>query len=262
MYTVAVGMTWSFKPEVFDADGDAVTFSVRGQPDWMTFNEVTGELKGTPVAGNVGETEDIQIDVTDARDAMVSVAFKIGVEAAPAPPSSTPPTTPTPTPSNTAPTISGTPSTLVQALQSYIFIPTASDKEGDTLRFSITNKPSWITFNTGTGQLSGTPSRTQATTYSNIRISVSDGKTTASLNPFNITVQPAPLNLSGTPTTSVTAGTAYSFRPSVTNAGGATLTWSIANKPTWASFQHVEQERSSARRRRSRSARTRTSSSR
>ena len=39
----------------------------------------------------------------------------------------------------------------------YSFQPTAKDANGDTLRFSISNKPAWATFSTTTGRLSGTP---------------------------------------------------------------------------------------------------------
>ncbi|VAY87473.1 Fibronectin type III domain protein [hydrothermal vent metagenome] len=60
-------------------------------------------------------------------------------------------------PANTAPTISGTPTTSVDENNSYSFTPTSSDAEGDILNFSIANKPSWADFNTTTGQLSGIP---------------------------------------------------------------------------------------------------------
>ena len=38
------------------------------------------------------------------------------------------------------------------------FVPTASDVDaGDALTYSITNQPSWASFSTSTGELSGTP---------------------------------------------------------------------------------------------------------
>jgi hypothetical protein len=248
VYTTTVGITWSFRPEVFDAEEDHLTFSVVGQPDWMTFDEATGELKGTPAPGNAGYTDDIEIRVSDGKNEKSVGPFSLHIVEAPAPPppppppntpsppTPPPPPPPPPPPANTPPAISGSPAALVQALQSYIFIPTASDKDGDSLRYSISNKPSWLSFNTSTGQLSGTPSRTQAGQYTNIRIGVSDGKVTTPLAPFGITVQPAPLTINGTPATSVTAGAAYSFKPSVPNTGGATLQWTITNQPPWASF--------------------------
>ena len=53
-------------------------------------------------------------------------------------------------------TISGTPPTFVQVGQRYDFRPTASGAAaGTTLRFFITNHPSWTTFNRSTGELTG-----------------------------------------------------------------------------------------------------------
>ena len=46
------------------------------------------------------------------------------------------------------------------------------------LSFSIVNKPSWATFDTATGRLSGPPSDKVAKRYERITITVSDGTTT------------------------------------------------------------------------------------
>ena len=62
------------------------------------------------------------------------------------------------------------------------FQPSASDADGDALSFSISNKPGWAGFNTGTGRLNGTP--TQTGSHSSIVISVSDGTDTVSLPAF------------------------------------------------------------------------------
>src|SRR5687768_1705669 len=42
--------------------------------------------------------------------------------------------------------------------------------------------------------------------------------------------------ISGTPATSVIVGQTYNFRPTASDADGNRLTFSIANKPGWASF--------------------------
>jgi len=89
---------------------------------------------------------------------------------------------------NTPPSISGTPITSIVQGSSYLFTPTASDTDGDTLLFSINNKPQWANFNTGTGTLSGTPASSDTGTTSNIVISVNDGKSLSALPAFNITV--------------------------------------------------------------------------
>lgn len=95
----------------------------------------------------------------------------------------------TPAPStNNAPTITGSPPTAVNIGDLYSFTPGASDVDGDTLTFSIDNKPGWANFSTSTGQLSGQPSLADVGVYANIRISVSDGTAAASLSGFAISV--------------------------------------------------------------------------
>jgi len=144
-------------------------------------------------------------------------------------------------PTNQPPTISGTPPTTVTVAAAYSFTPTASDPDGGTLTFAIANRPSWATFNTATGQLTGTPATTNVGTFSNIAISVSDGSASASLPAFTVTVSATtptnrPPTISGTPATTVTVGTAYSFTPTASDPDGNTLTFAIANKPAWGTF--------------------------
>jgi hypothetical protein len=95
---------------------------------------------------------------------------------------------------NAAPTITGTATTSLRANVAYSFTPTASDPNGDTLSFQIENKPSWATFSTVTGQLTGTPTVAQIGTYANVVISASDGKQSAALAAFTITVSGATSN--------------------------------------------------------------------
>ena len=89
---------------------------------------------------------------------------------------------------NRAPVISGSPATSVIAGNTYLFRPTASDPDGDSLRFSIVNRPAWATFSTSTGRLRGTPGASYVGRYSDIRIRVSDGVTRVSLPAFAIDV--------------------------------------------------------------------------
>ena len=56
------------------------------------------------------------------------------------------------------------------------------------LTFSVSNKPSWASFNSNTGELKGNPNPTKTRNYRDILISVSDGMSTASLSPFAISV--------------------------------------------------------------------------
>jgi len=141
-------------------------------------------------------------------------------------------------------TISGSPTTSVTAGQGYSFIPSARDSSGRPLVFAIANKPTWATFSTSSGQLSGTPSASAVGAYSNIVIAASDGVKTATLPAFTLQVVPSqtsaspmsPPTISGTPPTTDIAGSAYSFQPTASGPGGTTLSFSVQNKPSWANF--------------------------
>jgi hypothetical protein len=95
---------------------------------------------------------------------------------------------PSPSATNTPPSISASPVTAVSAGQTYSFTPVAQDPDGDVLAFAIENRPEWAQFSTVTGELVGTPSASHAGVYEDIKISVSDGKTTVALDPFSINV--------------------------------------------------------------------------
>ena len=140
--------------------------------------------------------------------------------------------------SNRAPSISGTPATSVATGQAYSFTPAASDPDGNTLTFTIVNRPVWASFSTATGRLAGTPPSSAVGEYVDVRISVSDGQASASLAPFRITVlqgNRAP-TISGSPPTSAREGQAYAFAPAAADADGDPLSFSITNRPAWATF--------------------------
>ncbi|WP_016710209.1 Ig-like domain-containing protein, partial [Pseudoalteromonas haloplanktis] len=139
---------------------------------------------------------------------------------------------------NDVPVITGVPSLAINENALYNFVPTATDSDGDSLSFSIENQPSWLAFDSVTGQLSGMPSNADVGRYSDITLSVTDGQATQSLAPFALTVvnvNDAP-TISGAPATSIAQDTAYLFTPNVTDIDNTTLSFSITNKPNWATF--------------------------
>ena len=220
--TVEAGQAYAFLPSATDPDGQALTFSVANRPSWASFNTTTGRLSGIPTAAQAGSYANVSISVSDGAAQATLPPFTIVVTAP-----------------NRPPVISGTPATSVSVGQAYTFTPTASDPDGEALNFSIVNRPSWASFNTSTGRLSGTPAAANAGSYAGIVISVSDGTVSASLPSFTLTVQAAanqPPVISGTPATSVTVGQAYSFTPTASDPDGQALTFSIVNMPSWASF--------------------------
>jgi hypothetical protein len=231
--TLTAGSPYSFAPQASDPDGDPLSFSAQNLPRWATINDKTGAVTGTPAEADVGMSGMITVMVSDSKSISELPEFRIQVSSAVNAP---------PPPVNHDPTIAGTPPTSATVGQVYTFTPVGDDQDDDTLNFSIQNKPAWATFTPATGQLTGTPISANVGTTSNIVITVTDAfGANASLPAFNLTVgASAPANraptISGTPTTSLTAGTAYSFRPVGSDPDGNTLVWSIQNMPSWAAF--------------------------
>ena len=224
--TVAEDEAYSFTPNVTDVDeGDTHTFNVSNMPVWATFNVATGVLSGTPTNEDIGTTTNIVITVTDAANATASLAaFNLTVSN-----------------TNDAPVITGSPATTVAEDEAYSFTPTITDADvDDTHTFSISNKPSWIDFNTATGALTGTPTNDDVGMTNGIVITVKDAaNAAASLTAFNLTVgntNDAPV-ISGTPSMTVAEDEEYSFTPTVTDADvDDTHTFSISHMPSWAMF--------------------------
>jgi len=220
-FAVNANTAYNFTPTASDPDNDTLSFLVAGRPRWASFDSSTGRLSGVPTLSDVGTYSGIVISVTDGTASASLAPFEITVLMG-----------------NSAPVISGTPSTSVVANSQYSFTPDASDPNGDSLAFSITGKPSWASFNTTTGRLSGTPDNNDAGNYANIRISVTDGQASASLAAFTIAVSGVngTPTISGTPPDQINEGIAYSFTPTASDPDNDTLSFSVAGLPGWANF--------------------------
>jgi hypothetical protein len=214
------GENYQFTPHAADANCDSLTFSISGKPAWASFNAADGTLSGQPPRSSAGSYPAITISVSDGVYQTSLARFGITVYA------------------NVPPILSGTPSGKAVSGQRYSFLPIAFNPDGQTLTFGIRNRPTWASFDSATGALSGTPSDSQVGTYSDISITATDGVDSASMVPFAIVVEPgnrAP-SIYGTPPGSVVTGQAYSFTPSASDPDGDPLTFSISNRPAWATF--------------------------
>ncbi|MFK8053406.1 MAG: putative Ig domain-containing protein [Woeseiaceae bacterium] len=174
---VVAGEGFSFTPSASDPDGDNLSFTIQNRPTWVnSFNANTGAMSGTPGAGDIGTYQQISITVSDGSLNASLSPFAVEVEQSTQPPS------------NQAPSIGGNPASTVSVGNSYTFTPSASDPDGDNLSFSVQNLPSWMSFNSNNGRVTGTPSAGDVGTYNNIRITVSDGSANDNMS-FSITVE-------------------------------------------------------------------------
>jgi hypothetical protein len=207
---VLVNSPYDFAPEASDPDGDIMEFSVANKPAWAQFDPTTGRLQGVPGSASVGEADEIVISVTDSRSVVSLPAFSVVVSQQPLPGGGGGPggggaggggnggngagggggsgdrgNTSSP------PSISGNPNKAAVIDTVYAFQPIASDPDGDSLSFSIVNKPLWAGFDTTSGRLEGRPTMSDLGEGAPIELTVTDGSGIAGLEPFTITVEAA-----------------------------------------------------------------------
>jgi fibronectin type 3 domain-containing protein len=114
--------------------------------------------------------------------------------------------------------LAGSPAATATAGVAYSFQPTL-EQGGGTITYSIAGRPSWASFNTSTGALSGTPSTTNEGKSAPITISASNGSSSASLAPFTIQVN-APSATTGSASLTWTAPTTNADGSEVTDLAG------------------------------------------
>lgn len=86
-----------------------------------------------------------------------------------------------------APLIAGSVHESGKELEAFSYAPIKAHPH-DVLAFTATNIPPWASFNTETGEISGTPSIGDAGTYNDIIISATDGARTTTLLPLTIQI--------------------------------------------------------------------------
>ena len=151
---------------------------------------------------------------------------------------------------NSPPVIWGAPGRSVLVHGHYLFVPEASDTDGDVLEYEIANKPEWAAFDALTGTLQGTPQAEHMGRWAGVVISVTDGNSVSSLPPFAVTVHDpsepleeespggaSPPVIEGNPNKSVVVNTLYSFKPEASDPDGDELSFSVVNRPSWARFE-------------------------
>jgi hypothetical protein len=98
----------------------------------------------------------------------------------------------------------------------YSFQPTVSPSSAGA-EFAISGQPAWMTFDTSTGALGGTPTAADEGTTGHIVVTASIGSSSTSLTPFTIQVNPAVKVMPPTPTVSA----ALSWTAPTENADGS-----------------------------------------
>ncbi|WP_244422316.1 putative Ig domain-containing protein [Bradyrhizobium sp. ORS 285] len=208
----------NFTPVTGGGGTTSLTYSVSPSlPAGLSLSSSTGAITGTPTATSGATT--YTITVTDANNATASNTFSLTVNSA------------------VTATISVTSATVTVNTAITPFIPIAGGGGTSPLSYAISpGLPSGLSFNTATGQVTGTPTVTSTTTT--YTVTVTDANNGTASNTFQVTVN-GPLSATqAIASKSLTQNTAATSFTPVTPAGGTpSYAYSISpSLPTGLTF--------------------------
>lgn len=226
--SVNEGEVYSFPVVATDPEGDALVYSISGNPEWLTIDAATGVVSGTPAfTGMDLKAEYVFADiVVTATETGTEDLFSVGLPAFAI----------TVSVNNRAPVIGNEPVKQIQENQLYSYSLDATDaNSGDVLSYIETNTPSWATFDAQSGVLSGTPTSADIGETDEITIVVSDNAGLTAEKKFTIKIVDVndPPVISAAAVTTAAEGELYSFETVATDPENNVLVYSIAGNPSW-----------------------------
>jgi RHS repeat-associated protein len=210
-----IGVEYLYDVEATDADGDALSFALMEAPGEMHIDGATGLVRWTPVeAGSV----EIEIRVLDSRGSYAIQRYTLHVVAPP----------------NSPPQITSSPSTTATPARLYTYLVDAIDPDGDALSVLLPVKPTGMTLNESTGQVSWVPTAAQVGLHA-VRVQVIDGRGGEATQDFQIQVQAAGVNtpptILSTPPFTAKVGKEYRYALQAEDPDGDALIYSLTQAP-------------------------------
>ncbi|MCP4312585.1 MAG: hypothetical protein GY790_15085, partial [Bacteroidetes bacterium] len=230
--SVNEGETLSFSVTATDPDGDSLTYSASNLPPGATFDLVPQIFTWTPEQGQAGSYTAILFTVTDDGDPPLSDSVMITI-------------TVIDVNENQPPVLDPIGNQSINEGETLSFTATASDPDGDTLTYSVSNLPPGAMFDPATQVFSWTPGYNQANLYPDVVFTVTDNGESSLNDSETVTItvedvnRPPVLDLIGNK--SVNEGEILSFTVTASDPDGDGLTYSVANLPSGAAFDLATQ---------------------
>lgn len=203
-----------------DPDDLTISLSAINIPAWLTFTPATGKLEGTPGHTNIG----LHTFTIRANDGKVNADSILSIEVIN---------------TNDPPEFTSTPDTVSNIDELYSYEVTGYDEDPDEdLIVTIENLPGWLTFNSTTNTLSGTPAITDVGNHY-VKISLYDGEVKV-YQEFYIEVINNAANecpyFTSTPVDTATEDDTYRYVILAEDPNDDDLTFEIHTIPSWLQF--------------------------
>jgi hypothetical protein len=211
-----VGQLYQYQVQANDADGDPLTYTLTAAPSFLLISSTAGLIWGTPAASHVGQ-HSVVLDVSDGKGGHATQNFILSVAQA-----------------NRPPSVTSVP--VLQALvgEQYQYQVQASDADGDPLTYALTIAPPFLSINSSTGLITGTPVVSNVGQHTVI-VDVNDGKGGHGTQSYTLSVvqgNRAPRIVS-LPEETAFIGRLYQYQVRASDDDGDPLTYTLGAAPAF-----------------------------
>lgn len=208
-----VGQAYSFQVTVADPDkGDAFAYGLQNAPAGLDISPRTGLISGSLTEPGMYLFDIVVTDLSGVQD-VESHLLSVGE------------------PDNYPPEITSAPVISTTAGGSYYYPVTATDRDGDALAYTLSQSPTGMLIDGGTGEISWSPGRDQIGTHV-VRVSVVDAQSASADQEFLLEVADPwvgnlPPTISSTPEGLVVAGVVFSYTVEASDPDGDALSYRL-----------------------------------
>lgn len=218
--SASVGRTYGYALKATDPDGDSLSYSLVRAPSGMSIQAASGNIEWTPSVAQAG-THAVSVRVADTAGAAATQDFAVAVIAG-----------------NAAPQVTSSPATGAVVGAPYRYDVDATDPDGDTLAFSLTEAPAGMSIDAATGLIGWTPGASQLGAHA-VSVQVRDPGGLVATQAFSVTVavgNAAPQFTSAAPD-AATVGVEYRYAAVAADPNGDTLVYSLTQAPAGMTVQ-------------------------
>ena len=206
---IVAGNSYSYAPTATGSPAPTIVLS-GSIPGWLEIDATTGAMSGTPSVADIGQTHNISLTASNAFGSDVQT-FQITVF-------------------GPAPQFTSVPVTVATAGVPYAY--TAAAVGGPPApALSVGALPSWLTFDSNTGLMTGTPGAADIGLSAKITITATNGTPPDAHQSFQIDVQGTPAQIISSPVTSVVSGGTYNY--AIATLGLPAATYTSSGLPQW-----------------------------
>jgi large repetitive protein len=213
-FTTNNQLEYRYQIQARDEDGDNLTYRLVNPPTGMTVNN-QGLIRWQPAVGQIGQYQ-IKVQVSDGL-ATTEQTYNLAV---------------TNQLVNYAPTITSTPILATNLERPYAYDLKGSDRDGDSLIWSLDNAPDGMVIDAQTGALRWSPRVSQIGAHL-VAVRVTDSFGTYSVQEFTLAVNGVntPPQIKSTPGTKAGVNSQYRYQVGAIDLEGDALTYSLGLKP-------------------------------